>query len=500
MTGNKKLLGLVMALLLGAGSYAAQGAVMPATANAAAKASAVQSSQAGTKQVAAANATAKVNAKELKAIRVGNTDKAVRLVMDLTRKMEYTVTRENDGRRLVVTVNGVSTAIKSAPKVKSSAIKDLIFGTYGNDTVQLIVDMPVALPTKVFALEKPDRIIIDVEKKYEKLEESIPAQGLNYKKYVRYNSNGMLTAYVLEADPASYKMELALAGGNIASGRSTVKNIATDKQAVAAVNGGYFDLDGSLIGDNRVNWQTAGTTYFNRSSLGEMPDGNWLISTSKYSGYVTFKEQGAYLSGVNCARGENTMILYNRLFGSTTKTNEFGMEYVVQNKKIVAINQKDSKIPADGLVLSVHGKAKDFLKNAKVGDNIEVGETFGKEFQQCKTIIGAGPELLRDGMVNVTVTSEQFPKDIAVGKAPRTAIGFTADGHYLFLVVDGRQSISGGTTLTETAQLLQKFGAVRGINLDGGGSSELVLQGKIMNSPSDGSERRVGSAVVLSQN
>ena len=73
------------------------------------------------------------------------------------------------------------------------------------------------------------------------------------------------------------------------------------------------------------------------------------------------------------------MILYNRLFGSTTKTNEFGMEYVVQNKKIVAINQKDSKIPADGLVLSVHGKAKDFLKNAKVGDNIEVGETFGKE-------------------------------------------------------------------------------------------------------------------------
>ena len=203
------------------------------------------------------------------------------------------------------------------------------------------------------------------------------------------------------------------------------------------------------------------------------------------------------MSGVNCARGENTMILYNRLFGSTTKTNEFGMEYVVQNKKIVAINQKDSKIPADGLVLSVHGKAKDFLKNAKVGDNIEVGETFGKEFQQCKTIIGAGPELLRDGMVNVTVTSEQFPKDIAVGKAPRTAIGFTADGHYLFLVVDGRQSISGGTTLTETAQLLQKFGAVRGINLDGGGSSELVLQGKIMNSPSDGSERRVGSAVVL---
>ena len=124
MTGNKKLLGLVMALLLGAGSYAAQGAVMPATANAAAKASAVQSSQAGTKPVAAANATAKVNAKELKAIRVGNTDKAVRLVMDLTRKMEYTVTRENDGRRLVVTVNGVSTAIKSAPKNKSKNRKN----------------------------------------------------------------------------------------------------------------------------------------------------------------------------------------------------------------------------------------------------------------------------------------------------------------------------------------------------------------------------------------
>jgi len=97
----------------------------------------------------------------------------------------------------------------------------------------------------------------------------------------------------------------------------------------------------------------------------------------------------------------------------------------------------------------------------------------------------------------VTAAEEQFPGDIRYGRAPRSAVGVLANGDYILGVVDGRQQSSHGLTLTEWAQLLQRFGAVDAINFDGGGSSELVAGGKILNSPSDGSERPVGAALLL---
>ena len=97
----------------------------------------------------------------------------------------------------------------------------------------------------------------------------------------------------------------------------------------------------------------------------------------------------------------------------------------------------------------------------------------------------------------MTASEEEFPSDIRVGRAPRTAVGVTKDGRYLLAVVDGRQSHSVGLTLTDWARLLVKFGAQDAINLDGGGSTDLVVNGEVQNSPSDGQERAVGDALVL---
>ena len=97
----------------------------------------------------------------------------------------------------------------------------------------------------------------------------------------------------------------------------------------------------------------------------------------------------------------------------------------------------------------------------------------------------------------MTAGKEQFPGDIRYGRAPRTAVGVTQKGNILFAVVDGRQSHSHGLTLTEFADLLVQFGVRDAINLDGGGSSEIYADGDVLNSPSDGSERAVGSALIL---
>ena len=452
-----------------------------------------QAAKAATKAVQ----TASLQGAQLSAVRYGDSTERLRIVLDTGIVPEYTVTKENNGTRLVVTMNNIATAMKSAPDCRSNVIKDVILGTYGSDTVQLIVDMKAALDTKIYALKNPGRIVVDIQKEYEKETSTAVAAGLNYTRYVRVDSRGMLTSYLLEVDRSRFDVGLALAGGNISSGRASVKGIAGARGAVAAVNGGYFGLDGMLIGNTRIDGQTAGTTYYRRTSLGFMPDGTLKLAPSEYYGEVNVKGKKVFLSGVNCERGENTTILYNSLFGSYTKTNEYGTEYVIREGRVIAVNQGNSFIPAGSQVISLHGTAQEAFAGVKVGDKVTVGESFGSELDGAKNIIGAGPELLRGGMVNVTAEAEQFPNDIARGRAPRTALGIKPDGKILLLVVDGRQSHSIGATLTETAQLLKRFGAVNGFNLDGGGSSELVLQGQIMNSPSDGRERPVGSAIIV---
>ena len=432
-------------------------------------------------------------------IRYGDSSTRLRIVLDLSAAANYSVSRENNDTRLVVNLNNIATTLQGAPDLRSNVVKDIILGTYGSDTVQLIVDMKAPMEAKVYTMANPYRLVIDIQKEYEEMQPRQIMPGLNYTRYLRVDNRGMLTAYVLEADRSKFDLQLVLAGDSIASGRQKLKAIASAHQAVAAINGGYFALDGSLIGNTRINGHTAGTTYFDRTSLGFMPDGTLKLATSQYYGVVEIAGQKVYLSGVNCPRGENNTILYNSLFGDYTGTNEFGKEYVVQNGKVIAINQANSFIPVDGQVISVHGKAQEAFTNVKIGDKISIGENFGPELDSASTIVGAGPELLRNGQLHVTAVQEQFPSDIAKGRAPRTALGIKADGKIILMVIDGRQSHSIGTTLTETAQLLQKFGAVNGFNLDGGGSSEMVLQGQILNSPSDGGERPVGSGLILTR-
>ena len=173
------------------------------------------------------------------------------------------------------------------------------------------------------------------------------------------------------------------------------------------------------------------------------------------------------------------------------------MEYTVVGGRVTAINTGNSVIPAEGCVVSVHGTAADAFARVKVGDKAVIQQDLGSPWNAAVDIMGAGPRLVQAGQVNVTAAAEEFPGDIRYGRAPRSAIAVLKNGNYLFGVVDGRQADSHGLTLTEWAELLKKVGAQDAVNLDGGGSSELVVGGEVQNSPSDGSERRVGSALIV---
>ena len=110
----------------------------------------------------------------------------------------------------------------------------------------------------------------------------------------------------------------------------------------------------------------------------------------------------------------------------------------------------------------------------------------------------AGPVLITDGEINITVDEEVFFNSEIPNIHPRTAAGYTSDGRFIIMVVDGRQASSRGVYLQELAVMMDNLDCVEAINLDGGGSSGMVVNGKILNRPTGiTAQREVMSAIAV---
>ena len=110
----------------------------------------------------------------------------------------------------------------------------------------------------------------------------------------------------------------------------------------------------------------------------------------------------------------------------------------------------------------------------------------------------AGPIIVSNGRKNVTAVEEVFFWSKIPDIHPRTAVGYTKEGENIFLVVDGRQPDSRGVDLNELSILMFDLDCEEAINLDGGGSSALVVNGKLLNRPAGFStQREVISAIAV---
>jgi hypothetical protein len=165
-----------------------------------------------------------------------------------------------------------------------------------------------------------------------------------------------------------------------------------------------------------------------------------------------------------------------------------------------------SSIPADGAVLAAYGnsaRAKEVQAMAD-GDTIRILlATLPRPAHGAvpAMIIGGWPRILRDGenVANDASTVEGTLSGNAEARHPRTAVGFSRDSSTLLLLtVDGRSENSGGMTLVELADMMRQLGAWQAMNFDGGGSTTMVIDGKVVNHPSDKEgERTVGNALLV---
>ena len=156
---------------------------------------------------------------------------------------------------------------------------------------------------------------------------------------------------------------------------------------------------------------------------------------------------------------------------------------MVQDYAVASAGCTGALMPPDGGVVLTAQPSTDeaaILRSLSTGETVTIDRSVG--FPAVRDMVGGGPLLVDDGHVVVGACSGSI-----CAPNPRTAVGVTADGRYLLVVADGRRAgWAVGMTLNQLAVLMVSLGAVSALNLDGGGSSTMVVKNGVVNRPSSG--------------
>lgn len=285
---------------------------------------------------------------------------------------------------------------------------------------------------------------------------------------------------------------------------------------VGAINGGFFDGNGQDVG-MQIREGEIITQNNHWSAIGFSSENEPFIEVLSLNSKLLLKDNTPVknINGINKTRETNYLILYNSYFGNTSGTNQYGSEILIEpiskpqvndTIKYVVLDKKTEQgsmvLSIGKMVLSGHGTSKDFIDtNINIGDTISIVQTIAPAPEKVNTLLNGFPKIVSDG-VNCAFScyaEESGSGTFASARHPRTAVGYSKDKQYLyFVVVDGRQEISKGMSLSELADFLINIGVYRAVNLDGGGSSAMVVRNKIVSSPSDaGGERSVSNSLML---
>lgn len=440
-------------------------------------------------------------------LRSGVTDERTRIVLNISSVPKYTA--EVSGNKLVLNLDGrVSKTARTL--VRGSQVRSATLEPVGKSKSRLTITFAQKVPKyKIFTVKNPERLVIDFPQT--KIGGTRPTkndvvrrlgEGLTYTASSVNMGAGNVNTYVLQLSPnAPYKIS-PIPGYGKQIQKGVLSQIARRSGAKALVNASYFDNDIWVVGNLVIDKKWLGAEDTPRTALVIGNDDKAsIIPDLSFTGTVEGAGLSIPITGVNRMRLTNDLIYFNDGYDDTTDTNEFGTEVRVQGDQVTEISRK-GKMPlySGSIVLSGNGTGEAFLNRLQKGDRITISQDLGHPVaNKAKSVVGAGPLLVYAGRATVHSVKEEIASDIAYGRAPRTGVGVRADGTILIVVADGRSDTSVGMSLNELASYFVRLKADRAMNFDGGGSSEMVVNGSIMNEPSDGSERPIRVALGVFQ-
>lgn len=286
----------------------------------------------------------------------------------------------------------------------------------------------------------------------------------------------------------------------------TLSTMGDNAGVVAAVNGDFFQLgktnapNGVGIADGTLRHgrsKTAG--YNNAATFFPNGAGNRAALSQIFMNAAIALPGGVSLAGTNLNSpliASNGIGVYNELWGSASRVDSVGTatsvrEVEIRGGVVTRVSATaGSAVAADSTVLLGIGDGADDLASLVVGDSVGVAYQL-QGADGASVAIGGKHILLQDGVV----TTE------SLDRRPRTAVGFSADGLRMWMVTADQGASNTGLNLVEMGQLLKDLGADDALNLDGGGSTEMVARMpgaqsvSVLNAPSDGTERPIPNAI-----
>ena len=332
--------------------------------------------------------------------------------------------------------------------------------------------------------------------------------------------------------------------GNVAQ-RETTSSVAGKLGSLVGVNAGFFvtsdsdGVQGTQSGLAAYDGQLESMAVGSRAAL-VVEDGGRHIRVADLTSTVTAQSGASRyaVQGINrvpgtvrdCGRPGLTpsslpwqdvtchtsddLVQFTSAFGAALPSGAGAQVVLDATGRVVSTGTRGGRVPAGDTVLQGIGTAADWLtSHATLGQRVPVTEvvrdTEGRRVRLGRgdSIVSAAPTLVKGGRLSIDAAAEGTldPQDLSFGYAwsntrqPRTMAGIDAAGRLLLVTVDGR--LTGGSegfTLQEGAEFMRSLGAVHALNLDGGGSTAMAVNGKLVNAPSDATgERPVGDTLQV---
>ena len=369
------------------------------------------------------------------------------------------------------------------------------------------------------------------------------SDGVEYRLFNLPDPNNVFVAR-MDRSNLNVTLESCIAQGKLASGTETVSGMASRydqainfwgqawgarNKVVVAINGDFHNPTTGVPTSGQVHSGWYARRFLNLETGSGFA---WKLDRSAFVGQcvhhrrdkqiITFTATAVVqqFDGINTARGADSLILYTPQSDDDTNTDATGVEVLVEMTRPSLIlpppamalgyvreirdGQGSTRIPFDHVVLSATGTARTMLiNNVSLGAEIGISQEITHYESDCNTrlaldwtktyaSVGGSFYFLKDGVI------QTFTHPGATSREPRTAIA-SNDAYIFFIVVDGRApGTSIGMTIDELARFVRDtLVAIQGIAQDSGGSSTIVVNGEVKNSPSDGSERAVANGMLM---
>lgn len=358
--------------------------------------------------------------------------------------------------------------------------------------------------------------------------EEIICQGITYKKIINLSDTLSIDILSIDLSKGNFRLRTVKAN-NLLNDKATTSEMVrglTDSgyNIVAAINADFFEADGEIVNNmisegefvKAVKFTDSPFNNFVNTQVAVTKENKFFVDQFVFNGQLILTNGVSEpINRINSKADSNSITLYNHYQGKYTPSDssnwyksETRLNIIKRNYDTLICIVTDSfdhggnyKIDSD-FVLSVNNKYAHYLeREIKLDDTLKIILGFNQDLNNINSLVGGWPRLVKNGinLIKSDSSIEGIFDRFSKVKHPRTGIGITKDSStVIFITVDGRQESSSGMALDEFADLMIEQGIYQGLNFDGGGSTTMVINHKVVNNPSDQTgERKVGNCIMV---